>query len=176
MPFYKGPAGFERVMNLFVNFIITIAFTTYILAMAQMGAPQAPILTPLNYVVSFIPGYAVACWFSTYIPVTNWAEKAASKCRGNVSTALVRALVYDFVLVTLLSITLCWVNNIMTLGLEGTVQAWLGLYPIALVAVFVIVLIILPIGMALAAKVSRFDPRKLPPRDAQGGPSAKMPA
>lgn len=161
MPFYKGPAGFERVMNLFINFIITIAFDTYILYMAQQAVPQAPIFTPLNWIVSFIPGYAVACFIGTYVPVTNWANAAASKTKSKAASAIVTALVYDFAFVTMLTIILCWVNNIQTLGLEGTFFAWLQLYPVALIACFFIILIILPIGMSLAAKVSGFDPRKL---------------
>lgn len=69
----------------------------------------------------------------------------------------------------MLAIILCWVNNILTLGPEGTFFAWLQLYPVALVACFFIILAILPIGMSLAAKVSGFDPRKL-----QGSSSAPV--
>ncbi|RDB63882.1 hypothetical protein C1878_03575 [Gordonibacter sp. 28C] len=154
-------------MNMVVNFVITIFFVCLILGSAQAAAPQAPIFTPLNSIVMFIPGYCVACFIGEALPVSNWANKAVAALRitNKVASSLITALIFDVVFTTILSMILCWVNNIQALGLMGTIDAWLHVYPIALPCVFVLVLIVLPLSTAIAAKVSGFDPRKI----AQGG-------
>lgn len=172
MSFYKGSEGFSRVMNLFVNFLITLVFTTYMLVMAQAANPGAPIMEPLNFIVSFVPGYALAITLSTYIPVSNWANAAAARCKGKVTGTIANTLVWDFVLTTLLSFIMCFINNVIPMGFAGMMLNWLRFYPIALAMVFVLVLIVMPVGMALAAKVSGFDPRSPKAHPAEAGSQA----
>lgn len=158
MPLYKGPAGFGRILNIVVNFIISVFFVSLILGMAQSQAPMAPIFTPLNFIVAFIPGLAVAYLIGDLFPFANWGNKAYEKIGSKVAATLVRALIMNFCFTTSISLVLCWVNNVQSVGLVGSLMAWWTVYPIGLVGVFFLVLIAVPLGTYIAKTVSGFDP------------------
>ena len=161
MPLYKGPAGYGRILNIVVGLIISIFFVCLALGLAQAAVPEAPIFTPLAFFVSLVSGFCVAYVVGDAMPFVNWSNAAALRIQHPVGAFLARVIIMDVCFVTVLSVILCWVNNIQTMGIMGTIQAWLGLYPIGLAGTFVILLFTLPLGEAIASAISGFNPKAM---------------
>ena len=160
MPFYKGPAGFERFMNIFMNLVICVGMATLILAIVQAQVPEAPIFTPIAWLCMLLESFAFGFTVITLLPVSNWANAVASKVEGKIGSYVVQAIVFDIAMTTVMSLLISLVDNIQTHGLEGTFASWLGVFPYALIVAFFIILVFMAPSQALAAKLSGFDPRK----------------
>ena len=170
MPFYKGPAGFERFMNIFMNLVIAIGIATLVLSFEQSHNPHAPIFTPVSWVISFLENFAFGMAVINILPVVKWANAAGARIKSKFGSLVVQSIIFDLIMSTVLSIIVCTISNIQTMGPAGTFMAWIGVYPWSLVLVFFISLIFMPLFKSLSAKLSGFDPRKMP----AGGPAGPM--
>lgn len=161
MPLYKGPAGYGRIMNFVMNLLITICFVIMNLWIAQSYEPNAPIFTPINFMLNLVTGFGVAYTVGDTLPLVNLGNKAAAHFKNRVASTLVSTAVMAFLFATILSLVLGWVNNFLRLGAIGTFFAWLSGYPLTLLVAFVVVLAAVPVGSAIARSISGFDPRQM---------------
>lgn len=167
MPLYKGPAGYGRTMNFVMNLLITICFVIMNLWIAQTHEPGAPIFTPINFALNLVTGFGVAYTVGDTLPFVNLGNKAAARFKNKTASMIVGSAVIAFFFGTSLSLILGWVNNFLRLGPVGTFFAWLSAYPLTLLVAFIVCLVAVPAGSAIARSISGFDPRKM-----QGGAQA----
>ena len=167
---FKGPGGFGRIVNIIMNLILCSILSVYVLWTVQNvpGNEALPILTPLGFAVSLVSSFAMGYLIGDLVPAYSWGQRlaAAIGAKRKIPNHLVASLFHDIVMVTLISFIMTWINNIQQAGLDGTIQAWLAVYPFLFVAGYLIIAICLLPCFSIASKISGFDPNAAPPAPA----------
>ena len=163
---YKGPDGFGRIMNIIMNLFMSAAFSFVMLWLAQQRAgDMAQVLTPVNYLFSFITGFGIGYVVADLIPVFNIGKSAAEKLGlKGLPGYIVTILVLDLLLTTIISFLMTMINMTERAGAMGAFMSWLGSYPMMLIIGYVVQFIIMKPAMAFAKRTSGFDPENpMPP-------------
>jgi hypothetical protein len=171
---------FQLVINIIVNFVLsfiisicdcTLAAASIADASMKLSAFSAPAI-----IAPSIAGTIIGTIFLMLVPVNDWTDKFAmvhGAKRGDPMFNVYKFLL--FVLIMVFVESLCCHLLLFYLGLNpmhpfgyiATPIDWLvpmfAYYPVA----FIFVVVFYPIGFAAAAKISGFDPRKLPPEPAK---------
>ena len=157
---YKGPGGYGRIMNVIMNVFMCAAFSFIMLYMAQRRAgDMAQVLTPLNYLFSFITAFGIGFTVADLIPVFRIGDGLAKKLHLKGAAAyFVTVLVIDLILTTVIGFFMTLINMTERAGLMGAIMFWLSTYPLMLLVGYVIQLIVMKPAMAFAKNVSGFDP------------------
>ncbi|WP_241963563.1 hypothetical protein [Gordonibacter sp. 28C] len=162
----KGPGGFGRVVNGFMNIIMCAILSVYVLWTVQNlpGNEALPIFTPLGFFVSFVTSFCVGEFVGDHVPALAWGQKlaAALHVKNKVGAHFISVAVLALVMITSISYVCTWINNVQVAGWDGTFAAWIMVYPFLLASGYVVELVMLPVAMKLAAAVSGFDPSKAP--------------
>ena len=159
----KGPAGFGLIMNVTMNLILGLVLSVVVLMVIQ-GAPGnegLPIFTPVSYFVAVVQATIVGVFIGDIFPALQWGQKLAGALhiKNKVGAHFVTCLVLAFVMATCITFVCMFLNNFQTGGMGMVVGAWLMIYPPALICAYPIVLASLPLVMAMATRISGFDPR-----------------
>jgi len=164
---FKGPGGYGRIVNGFMNVLMCAALSFYVLWTVQNipGNEALPILTPLGFFVSFVQSFCVGMFVGDWVPGHAWGVKLATalKIKNKVVHHMVSVVVLAFVMVTSISFICTWLTNVQTMGMAGVWASWTMVYPVLLVGGWCILALALPVAFKLAAAISGFDPSKLPP-------------
>lgn len=157
---YKGPGGFNRIMNIVMNFFMCLTFSFIMLWIAQQRAgDMAQVLTPLNYLISFLTAYGIGYVVTDLIPVFRIGDAAAKKLGSKgLLGYIVTVLVLDVIITTILSFLMTMINMVDRAGVMGAFMSWISMYPMMLLVGFVVQFIVMKPAMALAKKVTGFDP------------------
>jgi hypothetical protein len=67
-------------------------------------------------------------------------------------------------MITLVSFSCFWLNNVQVIGLEATVGAWFAAWGPLLLLGYIILAVFLPLGFKLGTAISGFDPMAAPPQ------------
>lgn len=179
---YKGPGGYHRVMNIVMNFFMSAVFSFIMLWIAQQRAgDMAQVLTPLNYLFSFITAYGIGYVVTDLIPVYRIGNSVSKKLGlKGIPAYIVTVLVLDIIITTILSFLMTMINMTERAGAMGAFMSWLSTYPMMLLIGFVIQLIIMKPTMSFAKSATGFDPDNplagmppagmMPPADAGKAP------
>ena len=163
---FKGPGGFGRIMNICMNACMCSAFSFIMLWVAQQGVPEGvQVLTPAAYFVSFITSFGIGYVTVDLVPVFKLGNGAA-KLLGlkGIGRYAAMVLVINLVVTTIIGFFMTFINMLGRVGLGDIFMQWLKMYPIMLVAGFVIQFIVMKPCMILASKITGFDPETpLPP-------------
>lgn len=164
---FKGPAGFGRIVNGIMNLIMCAILSFYVLYTVQNipGNEALPILTPLGFFVSLVESFCVGMFIGDFVPALGWGQKLAGALhvRNKVGAHFISVAILAFVMITSISFICTWLNNVQTVGMEGTWASWLMVYPFLLGSGYVVELISLPLAMKAAKAISGFDPAAAPP-------------
>jgi hypothetical protein len=167
MPVFKGPGGYGRIINIIMCTVMCIALSLYVLWTMQNipGNEGLPIFTVLGFWVSFVMSFCVGYVVGDIIPCITWAQKVASALhiKNQIGVHLIRTLFLAFFLITCVSIACLWMTNIQSLGLETSLMLWTLIYPALLAGGYVVIFAFFPLAALAAAKISGFDPSKMPP-------------
>ena len=157
---FKGPGGFTRIMNLIMNLVLCACFSAYALWVAQHvpGNESQPIFTPLGFAVSYVMSFCVGMFVADFMPAFLWGQKLSARIglKGWGAYAL-SVLVVTFVMVTILSFTCNWMNNVQRIGFMPVVMSFLSTYPAMFVGGYIIEFILIKPAMKVATAVSGFD-------------------
>ena len=170
---FKGPGGFGRIVNIIMNACMCAVFSLAMLwIMQQRVGDAAQILTPTAFVLSFITAFGIGFTAADIIPVFAAGSAVAKKLRlKGVAGYLVTVLVIDLIVTTVISFLMMAINMVERAGFMGMLMSWLQLYPLMLVAGFVVQAIVMKPAMAFAKNVTGFDPEN-PQPPVGGGPPA----
>jgi hypothetical protein len=158
----KGPAGFQRLTNAFMNVLLGVGVSIYVLLTMQ-GMPQfsdAAVFTPVallqSAVLSFVVGYTVG----DLVPVMAWGQGLVRllQVRSKVGAYLIMGTVLGACMGLFLGCILSFINNIVAHGIPGVLWFISTFIPgICLVAVLMVLITLAPV-MKLSSAISGFDP------------------
>lgn len=163
----KGPAGFQKMTNTFMNVLLGTGVSIYVLLTMQ-SMPQfsginvfTPVALLQSVVLSFVVGYSVG----DLVPVIGWGQGLARvfKVRNKVGAYLITATVLGACMGFFLCCILSFINNIVTQGIPGVIGFIAMFVPgICLVAVLLVIITLGPV-MKLSSAISGFDPTRAAP-------------
>lgn len=165
---FKGPAGYGRILNTFMNIIICGVMTYYVMYLNQQANPGVPILTPPSYIAGLVSSFCVGYYIGDTVPGWRWGTSAAVKLgiqkERKLLGFIVCCVVHAFCMCTLIPLVCDFINVFPLGGFAGVAAAFTGPYFVILGIGFVLMLVFMPIAMKLATAISGFDPSTPPPR------------
>lgn len=165
---FKGPAGFQRIIYIFMNVVIGIVLSMCLMAFV-MHVPVTPIGVIQSAALSFFIGYVV----SDLIPAMAWGQMLAAKIGAKgLAAHLISSAVLAFFMGTFILFFCAFINVVTAAGMMGVLGFFISAYPLVLAAAFVCIAAFLPAAMKLAVAISGFNPAAAAPSDQGQGHSA----
>lgn len=167
---FKGPGGYGRVLNTFMNIIICGAMNFYVMWVIQ-NLPQnagIPILTLEGYLAGFVMSFCCGYYIGDTVPGWMWGNQLAAKLKlGKIPAFVFACAFHGLCMCTLIPLLCNFINNFPAGGLAGVWQGYALTYFPVLGMGFLLMLVFMPIALKLAKSISGFDPDALPPAPPQ---------
>ena len=172
---FKGPAGFGRIMNIIMNFIISLGITMCIMYLLQK-ATGAPLFTFANVIAGTVCGTFVGYVYGDIIPFPIWGIMLGMKMHApRFVTYLIYCIITGLGMATLILPTLAFINNFGTGGWPAVGQFIAQFLPWAWIIAPVLAILFMWLSQAIAKAISGVDMFKViqgidaPPAE-MGGP------
>lgn len=139
---------FGVIVHMFVSFVISIILSILLPYLAMGGVTVGGFFKDL--IISFVIAFALGLIF----PIKKWGDSLAGVFKikpHSFPESLVSTVVQTLIFGTVLTLSMISINA--GIG-PHTIPAWLGIYPIALIVIYVTCLIFAPIGVAIAKKAT----------------------
>ena len=157
---YKGEIGFVRLTNLMMNVFIGLVLGLTFLFVANDVSTTSTQELAIGFLQAFVLSVCVGYAMGDIIPTLGIAQKVcdALGLQSGFMRHLVTSLILSLVNVTVI-LCLCMFINIVKEGGFGVVcQVVVQLWPIAIAAGFLGIACTLKLAMAIASRLSGFDP------------------
>lgn len=157
---FKGEVGFARMTNLMMNVFIGIVLGMTFLFVTNDVAMTPAATLAISFAQAFVLSVCVGYAMGDIIPTLGIAQKVcdALGLQSGFMRHLVTSLILSLVNVTVI-LCLCMFINIVKEGGFGVVcQVVVQLWPIAIAAGFLGIACTLKLAMAIASRLSGFDP------------------
>lgn len=174
---FKGPGGYGRITNILMNIVMCTCLSLYVLWTVQNipGNEALPVFTVLGFFVSFVQSFAVGTFVGDVFPAFILGQKACAKVgiKNKGVAYFISVFFLAFVMITVISFVCTWMNNVQQVGMDGTMAAWLMVYPVLLFGGYIVMLICLMPAFKIASAVSGFDPNEAP-QPTESAPISKV--
>jgi len=165
---FKGPQGFPKIINACMNIIIGLVVGVVMLSIVQglPGNEGVPILTPMGVLQSLALSFCIGYTGGDILPLMAWGQKLAGALHatGKWSSHIVISVVLGLGMAIVITFLVAFINNVLVSGMAGVIGFFVQFIPIiASIAVVTVILLLKPV-MALAVKVSGFNPAEVQPQ------------
>jgi hypothetical protein len=161
----KGPGGFQKLVNAFMNILLGICMTFFVLARLQ-NMPQfagIPIFTPFAVLQSFVLSFVIGYSTGDLLPVFVWGQKLVELLciKNRVCSHLILSIILGFCFGVSITFITSFINNIATQGMTGVLAFFFMVSPgIVVMAIVLILIALLPI-IKLSSAISGYDPAQV---------------
>lgn len=154
---FKGPAGFARLMNIFLNIILGIGIACLLMGIMTKQTGM-PILTPFNVFCSLVVSFMVGYFVGDIYPGLIWGGKLAHALHlGKGASYVVMCCVMGAGMGLFIGIGSGWISNINN-GIAAVGQFYANFLWIIIVAAMVLATIFIKPCSVLCEKISGCNP------------------
>jgi hypothetical protein len=156
---FQGMTGFARLTNLLMNLVLGCTLALVLLLSVQIQTGLS-VFNPTAFFQALLLSTCVGYTFGDLIPTLMWGERLTSilRIKRGLARHIVVSAVLDLVNVSCILAICSLINTIAEGGIAGTIAFFLQVYPAALVAGFLAILLVLPAAQKIASGISGFKP------------------
>lgn len=157
---FKGPAGFARLMNIFLNIILGIGIACILMGiMTKQTGMQ--ILTPFNVFCSLVVSFCVGYFVGDIYPGLIWGAKLAQKMHlGKAGTYVVMCVVMGLGMGLFIGLGSGWISNITNNpdGIAAVLGFWKNFLWIIMLSAAVLATIFIGPFAKISEKIAGCNP------------------